>query len=151
MREIIDLDRVSTYSWSEIASKTNLKQTFYKTDKGELEIPTEIADKLIRLAAKWTNRFASDLIISIDSMRKEFLNKLKDEKCSDYLIVYFGFRKDGVDHKEFIECKSPLEYCLTYSEVWRIEIYHNPFEDEIEWKMRMLSDYINDSDLIEVE
>lgn len=146
MRKIIDLDRVNTYSWSEITSASP-----YKEGMKEVGIPSAIVDKLIRLTAKWTNRFGSDLLISIDSMRENFLNRINDENSSDYLMVYFGFRKDGVDHKEFIEVRTPTEYNNYYSEVWRVEIYHNPFSEEIEWSMRQLSDYINNSDIMEVE
>ena len=146
MNKIIDLANLYTYSITTIK-----ETTVYEVNKEEIKIPCNITDKLIRLTAKWTNRFASDLLISIDSMRNSLKEILNDDNRSDYLVFYFGFRKDGIDHKESIEVKTIAEYNTVYQEVWKIEVFHPTYEDEIQWKMVQLSDYVDISDIIEVE
>lgn len=154
-RTIINLSAVGTYTNTLIEEKSNLSQRKFNNceyfEPEDINIPTEIADKLIRLTAKWTNRFASDLLIDIDSMRKNFSKILNDENCSNYLNVYFGFRPGGVDHKSFIEVQSPIEYRLRYIEVWKLEIYCDPFEPNVTWKLIQLEDYIDKNDMIKME
>lgn len=155
MKRIINLEAVSTYSNTEITGTTNLNEPKWNYNEkfmlNEIEIPSEIVDKLIRLAAKWTNRFASDLLIDLDSLRRKFANLINDESQSDYLNVYFGFRKDGIDHKAYIELQDPHEYSKRYIEVWRLEIQRESHTPVVHWRLVQLSDYITEFDMMDVK
>lgn len=156
-RKIINLSQIGTYSNTLIEEDSRLNERKFNNYDQEpftledIDIPSEIIDKLIRLTAKWTNRFASDLLVDIDSLRRNFAKLLNDEKYSNYLVYYFGFRKDGIDHKEFIEIQSYLEYRTRYIEVWKLEIYGDPFKPEVNWKLVQIENYINEADMIEVD
>ena len=153
-KKIIKLENLSSYNFTKIEAENTLNKQ--KFDSGilftpeDITVPCEIIDKLIRLAAKWTNRFASDLLIDIDSLRKNFAEIINNEEKSNILTVYFGFRKDGVDHKEFIEIRTPTEYSTIYSEVWKLEIYMEPFNTNTTWKLVQISDYVSEYNMVEV-
>lgn len=155
MRKIINLKSVTTYSNTEITGTTNLNETKWNYSEefmlNEIDIPSEIVDKLIRLAAKWTNKFASDLLCDFDSLRRKFANIVNDDNQSNYLNVYFGFRKDGIDHKGYIELQNPHEYSSRYIEVWRLEIQGESYAPIVHWRLVQMSNYITENDMMEVE
>ena len=82
---------------------------------------SDIWDKLIRFAAHYTDRFASDLMIDytvvmeyINNLKNEFINDLtngsknnstngnKNDLTNKSFI--FGMRRSGVDHAEYVFC-----------------------------------------------
>lgn len=76
----------------------------------------EIQTKLIQLAGKLCDRYASDIIIDINSVQK-FIDNGNDF-CKE--IFLFGFREFGVDHKAFVISRgfdSP-----EYREVWELSV-----------------------------
>lgn len=74
----------------------------------------DIQDKLIRLTAKYTDCYASDLIISINSIQRCL------ENAQTHGVWYFGFRESGVDHDSFITQKYEYELKREYRAVWRL-------------------------------
>lgn len=79
---------------------------------------SDILTRLIQVAGRLCERYASDLFISW----KQIENILKDYEYSDGKFL-FGFRKDGVDHTEYILNRlndgTELYY---YREMWLLEI-----------------------------
>lgn len=149
MSKIINLGKLSTYSYTKINESTTNWVT-ENTTLFDVWLPTSITSKLIQLAAKWTNRCTSDLIYSIDDMRREISTKINEKKGEINHVEYFGFRKDGVDHESFIKCRSPEEYNYTYCEVWKLEVYQvKEVPNQFNWSLAQLTDYIFDKDLIE--
>ena len=76
----------------------------------------EIQTKLIQLAGKLCDRYASDIIIDINSVQKFIDNG--NESCKENFL--FGFREFGVDHKAFVVSRgidSP-----EYREVWELSV-----------------------------
>ena len=60
---------------------------------------------LIKKAAEYCSYYASDLIISINSMEKK-MGKIKEyEDKNGQLVEWFGFRDMGADHDAFIESR----------------------------------------------
>lgn len=60
---------------------------------------------LIKKAAEYCNYYASDLIISINSMEKKMGKIDEYEQEKGQLVAWFGFRDMGVDHDAFIESR----------------------------------------------
>lgn len=60
---------------------------------------------LIKKAAEYCSYYASDLIISINSMEEKMgkIDEYEDE--NGQLVEWFGFRDMGVDHDAFIESR----------------------------------------------
>lgn len=77
---------------------------------------SDIRDKLIRLTAKYTDFYASDVLISINSIKQ----------CLDALQTHgswhFGFRESGVDHDNFITQKYEYELSREYRAIWRLTL-----------------------------
>lgn len=87
----------------------------------ETENVCNIIDKMIQLAAKLTERFASDIVYDI-----EWLNDtVKEKKPLDNLLF---FRENGVTTMETNELTTDgydgLLCCFTPIQVWRLT--HNP-------------------------
>ena len=82
---------------------------------------SSILTKLIQEAGRLCDYFASDLFISWESV-KRWINELYIGEPKSETFV-FGFRKSGVDHKEWVENKyqNPTVYG-TPKEIYR-EIY----------------------------
>lgn len=87
----------------------------------ETENVCNIIDKMIQLAAKLTERFASDIVYDI-----EWLNDaVKEKKPLDNLLF---FRENGVTTRETNELTTDeydsLLCCFAFIQVWRLT--HNP-------------------------
>lgn len=68
---------------------------------------SNILSFLIQKTADETNRYASDLFISWQEVEKiinELPQNIKNGGPHHY-NVWFGLREDGVDHRDFIECR----------------------------------------------
>lgn len=115
-----------------------------------VHLPSTIVDKLIYTAAKCTERFASDLLIDLDSLRIQIASHLNTGKPFKG-TVYFGFRALGVDHENFIETRSAIEYRIEYSQIWKLEYELKENSTDIEYILTRLSDYVGDSNFVEVD
>ena len=77
-----------------------------------------IKDHLIRLAAHYTESYASDLLVSFDVIQRDLEN---DEVNPEG--YFFGFRELGIDHGEWIQNQynhsKPKSY---YRAIWRLTI-----------------------------
>lgn len=144
MRKIIDIKTIERYS------------SFDKpiTDEATLgwggSFPSRIADQLIFLTARYTERFASDLLIDIDSLKKEMveLQKMQDE--TPHFRV-FGFRESGVDNNAYVECRSPYEYRTEYRAVWRLDYHYSISFNRFLFELYRIRDYVNDDNYVEVK
>ncbi len=74
-------------------------------------------DKLVRLAAKHTDYYASDVVISINSVENEIKNYKFEDGDKSWL---FGFRDSGVDHTEWV--LSSAHVLNHYRAIWRLDI-----------------------------
>ena len=81
---------------------------------------TDIQDKLIRLMAKYTDRYAGDIIIDINSIQK-YIDSLYEIFETSWL---FGFRENGVDHREYVlnSCETGAELSNHYRSIWRLDL-----------------------------
>ena len=82
---------------------------------------SSIVDKMIRLAAKLTEHYASDIVFDIGDLS----SAVKEKKPLDHLLC---FREDGVkamDIKTFdVEKYDSLVFCCNIIQFWRLT--HNP-------------------------
>ena len=87
----------------------------------ETENVCNIIDKMIRLAAKVTERWASDIVYDIN----ELTDAIKNKKSIDEIIF---FRENGVatmeTNKLTAERYNDLLCCFTPIQIWRLT--HNP-------------------------
>jgi len=85
-------------------------------DNGKTNINwSDIKDKLIRLTAKLTERYASDILYDIKGIEDDLTSGNIQNKT--YLI---GFRENGVDGEDWIcEC-SPEELPSRYRTIWQV-------------------------------
>lgn len=95
--------------------------------KGKWEINySSILTKLIQEAGRWCEHYASDLFI----IWKCNIDKKLDDGTMDTERFVFGFRKDGVDHKEWYELhKNDVG---RYRAVWFLDVTVN------DGKMKMI-------------
>lgn len=64
---------------------------------------SNIYSKLIEETGRWTERYGSDLIISIDALRREFDAIRHDPDFESKSTIHaFGIRRDGVDGNLFL-------------------------------------------------
>lgn len=75
---------------------------------------SEIKDKLIRLAAKYTDSYASDILIDITSVENNLTPQSR----------MFGFRENGVDHNSYVACayKNYSQSLYCYRSIWKLDI-----------------------------
>lgn len=97
---------------------------FSLCDKGivsNTENISSIVDKMIRLAAKLTERYASDIVYDIVDLS----NAVKEEKPLDHLLF---FRENGVETRETETFDVEKYDCLLFNfqiiQTWRLT--HNP-------------------------
>lgn len=146
----LNLSKLSTYSSYEnytVCCNTN------KGDIFECNFPSDISDKLIRITAKVTERYASDLLISIDSIKSKLSEKLKNKQPINETF-YFGFRDSGVDHTEWVELTSCNEFNSRYIQLWKLEINDNlptTYYNTIDWKLTRMSNYVSRDMYVEIE
>jgi hypothetical protein len=138
----LNLSKLSTYSCNDndvIFSSKNKQDSYLSS------FPSDISDKLIRVTAKVTERYASDLLISIDTIKEKLNAKLEYNDPID-LTFWFGFRDSGVDHKEWIESTSCHEFSTRYIQLFKLEIKDTPDTTcykSIDWKLTRMSNYVN--------
>lgn len=94
--------------------------------KGKWEINySSILTKLIQEAGRWCEYYASDLFVTWHNIDKSL-----DDGTIDTEQFVFGFRKDGVDHKEWYELhKNDVG---RYRAVWFLDVTVN------DGKMKMI-------------
>ncbi len=103
----------------------NIKITIFSCgDKGivvKTENVCDIVDKMIRLTAKITERWASDIVYDIN----ELTDAIKNKESIDKILF---FREDGVTTRETnkltVDGYDSLQCCFTPIQVWRLT--HNP-------------------------
>lgn len=78
---------------------------------------SSILTKLIQEAGRWCESYASDLFISW-SIIEETL-KTRGNRTEKYL---FGFRKSGVDHKEWVIHRYNNQEKYEYRAIWVLDI-----------------------------
>lgn len=94
---------------------------------------SEIYTILMQEAGRWCETYASDLLHDIDNIKRaldypdewEKTGRFqKTENGNDSVYFRFGFRADGVDHKEYIEfaMKNEHEKCHYYRSIWDLRI-----------------------------
>lgn len=102
--------------------KGTVRANGYKASDGSFEINTsDILTKLIKLAAKNCDSYASDLFIQW----KYNIDKLLENGEMQTQYFVFAFRDGGIDHKDWWELhKNDPHY---YKEVWflSVVIYEN--------------------------
>lgn len=96
----------------------------WNSDEQQWYINTSsISSKLIQLAGRQCEMYASDIIYSINTMEAN-MRKLTPAIPSS-ISEYFGFREMGVDHETFIAARlsSPEIYSSTpYKSIWRLDM-----------------------------
>lgn len=77
---------------------------------------SDIQDRLIRLAAKYTDFYASDVLISINHIQQQI-------DSGEFSPVYmFGFRESGVDHMEYVLNVNEDAINHEYRAIWRLTV-----------------------------
>jgi len=94
---------------------------------------SDITDKIIRLAAKDTERFAGDAVISLNSMQKEITEW---DFTADSRTWLYGFRESGVDHLEWVLNSNIRQLPSRYRSIWRVDLSsHADYPDNITVKL----------------
>lgn len=127
MSKKLILEKLRNYDGNDFPQTTN-----------EKKVPQEYLEKLLRLTTKITERYATDILIDIDSMKKQL--EESEEGCR-----YFGFRESGVDHDAFIESCSPIELKVRYIQIWKITWKPNEnYKGDYIWNMYRLNSYVSE-------
>lgn len=63
---------------------------------------SSIASLLIQECGRWTDRYASDFLITWDSVRSMLEDECTPDKGPVEGLFLFGIRQDGVDHTSFL-------------------------------------------------
>ena len=113
MIEIVEKLSYMCYENTEIkTSASNIKDLNY----------SDLLSKLICEAGRWCERYSSDLFITWNTV-EDFIKNIKDEAISE--DFYFGFRRDGVDHNEFIESRLRQNDFHKYRSIWRLSVHYD--------------------------
>lgn len=94
-----------------------------------------IATKLIHEAGRWCEQYASDVIISWDSVRNAVKRHFETPDMITDDIVVFGFRQSGVDCNSFVSsrCNSAIasmKHSLEYMKIYAVKIFDVPDYDD---------------------
>ncbi len=81
---------------------------------------SDIRDKLIRLAAKNTEQYASDVIYGIAEVEKALSENPESGSW------YFGFRECGVDYEDYIREAHPHTVNHYYRCIWQLDLKSDP-------------------------
>ena len=82
-----------------------------------------IQSKIIYLAGRYCDRWASDILVSLFSVNQKI-----EEGTQESESLLFGFREDGVDHAEWVIHKFADQhmysnyYGAAYRQIWRLDI-----------------------------
>lgn len=82
------------------------EDAYIKSDGASGANISSIVSLLVQEAGRYAERFASDVVISINSMNEA----LEDAFGCDGRLFVFGIRRDGVDHLEFVASKMKSSY-----------------------------------------
>ena len=105
----------------------------YRNDTRKCNINmSQIYTVLIQEAGRWCEDYASDLLIDIESIKyvldhpddwegNKNCRKENGREVAEFLI---GFRRNGVDHKEYIEASKQNEHekYHYYRSIWQLTI-----------------------------
>lgn len=92
---------------------------YFNPLKGKWEINySSILTKLIQEAGRWCEYYASDLFVTWHNIDKKL-----DDGTMDTEQFVFGFREDGVDHKEWYELHK--NDTGRYRAVWFLDVTVN--------------------------
>lgn len=124
---------------------TDTTATVTRTGMSENDINTsQIASILICNAGRWCERFASDFIITWDTVRQAINRHMETMDTLDTDIYAFGFHQNGVDHNEYIysACTNASLGERHYSKVLavRIDDYVDDPDDKIKTVIVTLMD-----------
>lgn len=102
---------------SKYTVKAMEERGYWSSTEGKFYINySDILTCLIQEAGRWCERYASDLFIEWRSIERA----LEDVRFNGK-TYYFGFRKNGVDHLEFLLPRLN-ENPSQYRAVWQLEI-----------------------------
>jgi hypothetical protein len=79
---------------------------------------SNIETKLIQISGRFCDRYASDIIYSINTISE----KIKTGEFKDGEFYLFGFRESGVDSKSFIESQNEENLNSEYRQIWRLDV-----------------------------
>ena len=88
----------------DIIKRVDLDYKYDYNNTHDLDISGAMSDMytiLIRDTGRFTEAFASDLLISIDSMKKRIADACRSDEA-DTQTHLFGIRESGVDHLEYV-------------------------------------------------
>lgn len=96
---------------------TNNPETYINT--------SDIATKLIHAAGRWCERYASDFIISWDTVRTAIKNHVSTPDKIEPDVIAFGFRLSGVDSNDFIisRCNNSNRVDIDeYAQIYAVQV-----------------------------
>lgn len=131
LNELINDEKITLEKISD-TSGTYMRSIWKQEPYMEINLSSQ-ESFLIKKAAEYCSYYASDLIISINSMEKK-MGKIKEyEDKNGQLVEWFGFRDMGVDHDAFIESRGidRDEYKAIYVIVFELEDTITGYADTI--------------------
>ena len=93
----------------------------YITSDGKAELNmSDIFTRLIQEAGRWCESYASDVLFDIDSIRKYLDNIIPNAEKT----WRFGFRRNGVDHAEWVHanCENEARKYYYYRSIYRLTV-----------------------------
>lgn len=91
-----------------------------------------IASKLIEQAGRWCERYASDVIITWDTVRDIINKHVSSAEKLETEYVAFGFRRNGVDSNNFIASRLHnyvYDGLKEYTHIFVVEIKDTLYDD----------------------
>lgn len=127
---------------------TDATATVTRTGMSENDINvSEIASILICNAGRWCERYASDFIITWDTVRQAINKHMATTDTLDSEIYAFGFHQTGVDHNEYIHnaCTSASLGNRHYTKILAVHItdYVDHADDDFKTVIVTLADITN--------
>lgn len=137
MSKIINLDNLATYSVKNDYENNRIISQYFHYPKSEIDvqIPQKIVDKIIRVAAKITERFGSDAFYTLTGIMKKIYST-KDETKTVF-TWFVGFGESGVNDNEGLSNGTIEKFRETYRQVWKLKYSRNG-EDEL-WGFTRMS------------
>lgn len=108
----------------------SIKISSYFCDNGKSDIKgsfSTITDKLIRLTAKITENYASDIFYDIEVYNSWLYAKDNHEVVEDFHTIFF-FRENGVSVYN-MKGSLPVPYNAQFEAIQTWELYHSVNED----------------------
>lgn len=101
-------------------------------DESDINV-SNIATKLIQETGRWVESWASDFIITWDTVRKCINEHMKTLNRLPTKIFLFGLRSNGVDHTEYILSNLYSDTGLNpyqYRKVFAVQVLDNADDDD---------------------